>query len=578
MAHKYQEGGEWQLEAGALVLADGGVCCIDEFNLMRETDRASIHEAMEQQTISMAKAGIVCKLNTRCSIIAAANPKNLYSMSEPEGPSSINIGIASPLLSRFDLVFILRDLRIPEWDSEIADHLLAQVCTDSQDVTIEKNADLWSTQKLQTHFASICNVQPKMTDMAKEIIGAYYRQCRTDPKRDNSRTTVRLLDSLHRLAVAHARLLFRAHVTVLDAIVVIRLMESTYGFGRIVKPYDVIKEDLPLGPDNNEINEIFKIFQLGEYDSSTNLTDDNNTSEPSQKRSYNTTSQQAITQPVSGDTNSKRVESKTPGIQSVENKTFQKQWTGSKPFESQPAGIKSSETESSGSKSFRSQPIEFKRPEINSLRVLKTSFAARKAIESTSVLVDPPTPEYDDDELDRILSLDESPTQTPMEVCNDDEDIVLSQALDSVEQSQRSPLLKIRKITEKPPNRLHIGSRNCGFQQSKMSDENTSAIEKSTEALEKSVRNRLFCTPSDDESTQSPATSTQINQPEIPKSPAKEDDSAYDSMASSLQSFSSMIVEMKPDAKTGKTPPIFSGDTSEPQDDEDLSFLDNLEF
>lgn len=547
---------------------------------MRETDRASIHEAMEQQTISMAKAGIVCKLNTRCSIIAAANPKNLYSMSEPEGPSSINIGIASPLLSRFDLVFILRDERIPEWDSEIADHLLAQVCADFQGVTIKNNPDLWSTQKLQTHFASICNVQPKMTDMAKEIIGAYYRQCRTDPKRDNSRTTVRLLDSLHRLAVAHARLLFRAHVTVLDAIVVIRLMESTYGFGRIVKPYDVIKEDLPLGPDNNEINEIFKIFQLGEYDSSTNSIDNNNSSEPipSQKRSYSTTSQQATTQPVSGDTNSKREANKTPGIKSVENKTFQKQWTGSKLFESQPAGFKSSETEASGSKSFRSQPIEFNCPEISSLRVLKTSFAARKAIESTSVLVDPPTPAYDDDELDRILSLDESPTQTPMEVCNDDEDIVLLQALDNVEQSQRAPLLKIRKITEKPPNRLYIGSRECGFQQSKMSDENTSPIEKSTKALKKCVRNRLFCTPSEDESTQPPATLTQINEPEIPKSPAKEDDSAYDTMASSLQSFSSMIFEMKPDAKTGKTPPIFSGDTSEPQDDEDLSFLDNLEF
>lgn len=160
---------------------------------MRESDRSSIHEAMEQQTISMAKAGIVCKLNTRCSIIAAANPKNLYSMSEPEGPSSLNIGIASPLLSRFDLVFILRDERIPEWDSEIADHLLAQVCTDFQDVTIEKNEHLWSTQKLQTHFACICNVQPRMTDIAKEIIGSYYRQSRTDPKRDISRSTVRLL-------------------------------------------------------------------------------------------------------------------------------------------------------------------------------------------------------------------------------------------------------------------------------------------------------------------------------------------------------------------------------------------------
>lgn len=115
-----QDSEGWHLEAGALVLADGGVCCVDEFTTMSSEDRTSVHEAMEQQTISIAKAGLVSTLNSRCSVIAAINPVGGQFTDDEEWET--NLG--DPLLSRFDLILLLKDNRNAGWDRLTSDHIL----------------------------------------------------------------------------------------------------------------------------------------------------------------------------------------------------------------------------------------------------------------------------------------------------------------------------------------------------------------------------------------------------------------------------------------------------------------------
>ena len=212
-----KEGNEWVLEAGALVLADKGVCCIDEFTTMRKADQTAIHEAMEQQTLSIAKAGMQSTLHTRCSVIAACNPNYKRDFSN----LSENLNIATSLLSRFDLIIILSNDSNASIDKSIADFILKR---ESQ----TKSTSQFLDDSTFSQFISFCKLtfNPKCTPELAIVFKKYYQYKRNDVQFvSQGRATVRMVESLLRLSEAHARLCYRDVINHIDVFTAILLME-----------------------------------------------------------------------------------------------------------------------------------------------------------------------------------------------------------------------------------------------------------------------------------------------------------------------------------------------------------------
>jgi replicative DNA helicase Mcm len=216
--------GSFVLEAGALVLGDKGIVCIDEMDKMRDEDRGAIHPAMEQQVVSIAKGGIVATLNARTSILAAANPT--LGRYNPYQTIAQNISLPVTLLSRFDLIFILRDVPEAERDSKMAEHILRLHVAAGSPATAPLDTEL-----LRKYISYARRTDPVLTEEVVQAFQDFYVKMRTASLEGGEASavsiTARQLESLVRLAEARARVHLREEVTVEDAEAAIALMQRS---------------------------------------------------------------------------------------------------------------------------------------------------------------------------------------------------------------------------------------------------------------------------------------------------------------------------------------------------------------
>ncbi|XP_041038392.1 zygotic DNA replication licensing factor mcm3-like isoform X2 [Carcharodon carcharias] len=295
-----QETGERRLEAGAMVLADRGVVCIDEFDKMSDLDRTAIHEVMEQGRVTIAKAGIHARLNARCSVLAAANP--VYGKYNQYKTPMENIGLQDSLLSRFDLLFIMLDQMDPEQDRAVSEHVLRMhryraageqdgdalplgsaveiLATEDPDATQEEEQELQIYEKHDNllhgakrrkekivsmefmrkyiHVAKI--VKPVLTSEAANHIAEEYSSLRSQDQMssDVARTspvTARTLETLIRLSTAHAKARMSKTVDLQDSEAAAELVQFAYFKKVLEKEKKRRKEESDVETEEEELSQ-----------------------------------------------------------------------------------------------------------------------------------------------------------------------------------------------------------------------------------------------------------------------------------------------------------------------------------